>query len=82
MDAARKSIVRGAESFRNDVDRAARSFRNKALTDIISAGYETRQELESRKNAAVSNIEDGLENIRDEVRGGIDSLWERLDRYL
>lgn len=82
VDAARKSIVRGAESFRNDVDRAARSFRNKALTDIISAGYETRQELESRKNAAVSNIEDGLENIRDEVRGGIDSLWERLDRYL
>ena len=56
IDAARKSFVHDAEERRKDIDRAARSFRNKALTDIITAGYETRQEIESVKNEVISTF--------------------------
>ncbi len=47
MDAARKNLIREAEELRGDIDRNIRSIRNKALTDIITAGYETRQEIEA-----------------------------------
>lgn len=47
IDAARKSLLREVEELRSDIDRNIRSIRNKALTDIITAGYETRQEIEA-----------------------------------
>ena len=47
IDAARRTLVKDAEDLRADLDRTARSIRNKALTDIITAGYETRQNIKS-----------------------------------
>ena len=47
IDAARKSLLHEAVELRSDIDRNLRSIRNKAITDIITAGYETRQEIEA-----------------------------------
>lgn len=47
IDAARRNLQRDALELRGEIDRSLRSIRNKALTDIITAGYETRQEIEA-----------------------------------
>lgn len=47
MDAAGKSLLRGAGEMRDDIRRDIRSIRDKALTDIKTAGSETRQEIEA-----------------------------------
>lgn len=93
IDAARKSIVRNARAFRDDMDMELRSRKNRALTDLITAGYETRQNLESAKDEAINSISNLTQGVKDEInnlKDGIksqaqetaDELWELLDRYL
>ena len=93
IDAARKAIVRDAKGLRNDLDREIRSKKNRALTDLITAGYETRQSLEYAREEAKSTISsltqgarDEIVNLKDDIRSQMhetaDELWELLDRYL
>jgi hypothetical protein len=82
IDAARHSIIKDAEELRGDMDRKARSIRNKALTDIITAGYETRQELKSMKNDAEQLIQSKKEAALESIESVRKEFWETLDRYL
>jgi hypothetical protein len=82
IDAARHSIIKDAEELRGDMDRKARSIRNKALTDIITAGYETRQELKSMKNDAEQLIQSKKEAALESIGSVRKEFWETLDRYL
>ena len=93
FDAARKAIVRDARNLRDDIDMEIRSRKNRALTDIITAGYETRQNLESAKDEAISSISSLTQGVKKEivnlkddlisqVHESADNLWEFMDRYL
>jgi hypothetical protein len=70
-----------------------RSRKNRALTDIITAGYETRQNLESAKDEAINSISSLTQGVKKEivnlkddlisqVHESADNLWEFMDRYL
>ena len=71
IHAAGRNILRDAETIQEGIDQSIRSARNKALTDVITAGYEAKQELKA---------------IREEAQETIDSarqdLLDFLDRYL
>ena len=82
IGAAGKSLIQDVEEFRDGLDRNMRSRKNKVLTDLITAGYETRQELSAIRNDTRESIEESIESIKNDVREGIDNLWEHLDRYL
>ncbi len=82
IGAAGKALMQNVEEFRDDLDRNMRSRKNKVLTDLITAGYETRQELNAMRNDTRESIEESIESIKSDVREGIDNLWEYLDRYL
>lgn len=82
IDAAGQSLKKEAQAFRDDIDRSMRSLRNKALTEAITAGYETRRELQNLKNETGQLLQskkdaalEGLESARREI-------LEALDRYL
>ena len=82
IDAARKTIVKDAEEFRNEFDRSLRSRKNRALTDLITAGYETRQSLEAARVEALSGISTFKDDVKGEISNLKDGLWEFMDRYL
>lgn len=93
IDAARKTIFRDARNLRDDIDMELRSRKNRALTDLITAGYETRQSLETVRNETLSSISSLGHGVRDEIaslkddfinqiQGAADELWEFMDRYL
>ena len=93
IEAARKAIVRDARDLRAGLDREIRSRKNRALTDLIAAGYETRQNIETARDEAINNISSFTKDVRDEIdnfkddfrmqmQETADGLWEFLDRYL
>ncbi len=63
----RKSIVREASNRQQELDESMRSMRNKALTEIITAGYEAKE-----------SIKEVTDNISENAR----NLLEIFDRYL
>ena len=82
MDAARRDLVRSARSLRDDIDMSLRSIRNRALTDAITAGYETRQELRSIKNDAGELLKSKKEEALDGLESARKEILETLERYL
>jgi hypothetical protein len=82
IDAARHSIIKDAEELRGDMDRKARSIRNKALTDIITAGYETRQGINAIRKDMHDELSSIGSDIKTQIRETADEFWEVLDRYL
>ena len=82
IDAARHSIIKDAEELRGDMDRKARSIRNKALTDIITAGYETRQGINAIRKDMHNELSSIGSDIKTQIRETADEFWEVLDRYL
>ena len=89
IGATGRGIRRDIENFQNELDMNMRSMRNKALTDMITAGYEAHQEFESRKKEALDSIDsarrelkENIEQIKDQIQEKTDELWEMLDRYL
>ncbi|MBE6041472.1 MAG: glycosyltransferase [Clostridiales bacterium] len=51
LDAARRAIQHDAEVLREDIDRTVRSKKNKAMTEIITAGYELSTQLRETADA-------------------------------
>ena len=82
LDAAGRTIRQDVEAVHDELQDAMWSRRNKAIVDLITAGYETHQAIEEIQHEARRN----LKNIRDEVTSQIretgEELWDRLERYL
>ena len=62
-------ILGDIETARKDIDINLRSARNKAIVDVISAGYEARENIRGLGKEALS----GLESLLDEVS---ESFWD------
>ncbi|MBQ6313969.1 MAG: glycosyltransferase [Mogibacterium sp.] len=71
VSAAGRELLQDAESLSNELDMSMRSLKNRALTEIITAGYETAQELSGLKKSVLGGIEDAA-----------NELWDKLERYL
>lgn len=71
IEAAGRTMRQDMTEIQADVDMSLRSIRNHAVTDIITAGYETRQNIEARQRELLSQL-----------RETGDSIWEFLERYL
>ena len=56
-------IIGDIDTARKDLDSNLRSARNKAIVDVITAGYETRENIKDLRKEAVR----GLESLLDEV---------------
>ena len=70
IENARKDLVKNAEELADDIDMSLRSARNRALTDVISAGYEVSESIKNKRREALSD----LESLLDEVS---QSFWDR-----
>lgn len=70
IDEARRGIRRNAEELAGEIDMSLRSVRNKALTDVITAGYEAKENIIQMGKDAL----DDLESLLDEVS---QSFWDR-----
>ena len=66
-------IIGDIDTARKDLDSNLRSARNKAIVDVITAGYETRESIKDLRKEAVS----GLESLLDEVS---QSFWDGRER--
>ena len=62
-------ILGDIETARKDLDTNLRSARNKAIVDVISAGYEARENIRELRNEALND----LESLMDEVS---QSFWD------
>jgi vacuolar-type H+-ATPase subunit H len=66
-------ILGDIEAARKDLDTNLRSARNKAIVDVISAGYEARENIRELRNEALND----LESLLDEVS---QSFWDGSGR--
>jgi hypothetical protein len=66
-------ILGDIETARKDLDTNLRSARNKAIVDVISAGYEARENIRELRNEALND----LESLLDEVS---QSFWDGSGR--
>ena len=71
IDAARKALKQDAREAREELESSLRSKRNKAIVDVITSHYETKENLRSIGNEIKTTIKETSEDI-----------WEKLDRYL
>ena len=71
FDAARKSMTDAAETRYTEIEQAMRSHQNRIMTDIITAGYETRQDVINFTDELVNRVQEAADNILD-----------AFDRYL
>ena len=61
IEAARKELIRSGEELADEIDMSLRSARNRALTDVITTGYELEQSIKKIKREAL----EGLESLVD-----------------
>lgn len=71
IEAAGRELRRDMQSAQTELDMNVRSIRNKALTELITAGYEIKTGLKETRSEISSLVDEAAE-----------SLWEKLDRYL
>ena len=71
IEAAGKDLIREAESKQKELDMSMRSIKNRAMTELITAGYEAQQEVEG----VLKGVRDSFDSTKREV-------WEFLERYL
>ena len=70
IDAAGKEIRRNAEELHEEIDMSLRSARNRALVDVIAAGYEVGESIKQKRKEALSE----LESLMNEVS---QSIWDK-----
>ena len=71
IGAAGKALGSDVREAREEVESTIRSRRNKAIVDVISTGYEARQNLLAIRK-----------EIEEQIKDTGEELWEKLDRYL
>ncbi len=82
ISAAGKELRRDVEAKQTEFDMSMRSIRNRALTDMITVGYETSQEIKNAHEELVSQIKETGETLSGHLKNAADELWEKLERYL
>ena len=82
INAARQNLIKDALSLRSDIDTSIRSFRNKAITDAITAGYEAQQEILSLKNEAQEMIRSKTEEAVESFETARKEILESFERYM
>ena len=82
INAAGQNLIKDALSLRSDIDTSIRSFRNKAITDAITAGYEAQQEILSLKNEAQEMIRSKTEEAVESFETARKEILESFERYM
>lgn len=89
IEATSRGIRKDIESKQKELDMSMRSIRNRALTDMITAGYETQQEIEARRkevresfDAAIAETREGIENARKEIKDSIEQLQKDVKNQI
>ena len=70
IESARKDLRKNAEELAEDIDMSLRSARNRALTDVITAGYEVSENIKQKRREARSDLESFLDEISQ-------SFWDK-----
>jgi len=70
IDHARRELAGSAADLADEIDMSIRSVRNKALTDAITAGYETREAIRQKGREAL----DAIGSLLDDVS---ESFWDK-----
>jgi len=70
IETARRGLIKNAEELAEDIDMSMRSVRNKALTGMITAGYEAGKSIRKRGREAVSDLESFLDELSE-------SFWDK-----
>ena len=66
-------ILGDIETARKDLDTSLRSARNKAIVDMITAGYEARENIKDMRKDALSDLESLIEEVSQ-------SFWDSRNR--
>lgn len=82
VGAAGRTIRRDVEEFQEGLDKSMRSIRNRALTDVITAGYETSQGIKNAQREVRDSFDALRRDIKDQILEAGGEIWEFLDRYL
>jgi hypothetical protein len=70
IDSARKDLAESAADLADEIDRSLRSARNKALTNVITARYETKETIRQKGREAL----DAIGSLLDDVN---ESFWDK-----
>lgn len=82
IDAVRQNLFREAQTIRDGIDSSLRTIRNKAITDAITAGYETRLELQSIREEAETAFRDKKKEVLENIDTARKDFLDTLGRYL
>ena len=63
IETAGRDLIRSAEERAEEIDMTMRSARNKAIVDVISAGYEAKENIKDMGKEALSDLESLLDDV-------------------